>query len=35
MGRRARNKQADPAPLEQTLKRKSSESNNNKNKRYF
>jgi len=33
MGRRARNKQADPAPLEQTLKRKSSESNNNKNKR--
>jgi len=33
MGRRARNKQADPAPLEQTLKRKSSEGSNTKNKR--
>jgi len=33
MGRKARNKQADPAPLEQTLKRKSSEGSNTKNKR--
>jgi len=33
MGRKARNKQADPAPLEQTLKRKSSVESNTKNKR--
>eukprot|EP00833_Pecoramyces_ruminatium_P016937 jgi/Orpsp1_1/1190969/evm.model.d7180000082594.1 len=33
MGRRQRNKQGDPAPLEETLKRKSSEENNVKNKR--
>ncbi|ORX78670.1 NOL1/NOP2/sun family putative RNA met [Anaeromyces robustus] len=33
MGRRARNKQADPLPLEQTLKRKSSEGSGNKSKK--
>jgi len=33
MGRRQRNKQGDPAPLEETLKRKSSEENNVKSKR--
>jgi len=33
MGRRQRNKQGDPAPLEETLKRKNTDENNVKNKR--